>query len=107
MRAPAMEDSLSFLTPTGELPLIPLHPISIKRPVQLWLVQISPLFVSFAFTFLFRTTACYYKPAVGSMLTGVKAISELVAAIAILHQTAPVSLPVTRLLPDNLLLVFV
>lgn len=41
------------------------------------------------------------------MLTEVKAISEVVAAIAILNQTAPVSLPVTRLLPDNLLLIVV
>lgn len=43
MRISTMEDSLSFLTPTGELPLIPLHPIFIKRPVQLWLAQIASL----------------------------------------------------------------
>ena len=58
--ASAMEDSISFLTPTGEQPLKLHHSSSIRRPVQLWLALIfSPLqtpksqpFVSFTFTFL-------------------------------------------------------
>lgn len=41
------------------------------------------------------------------MLTGTKAISEVVAAIAILNQNTLVSLPVPRPLPTSLLLVFV
>lgn len=62
LSASAVEDPISFLTPTGELPLLPRHSSFIERPVQLWLahipspLQIFPLIFP-TFPFFLRTTA--------------------------------------------------
>ena len=102
-----MEDSISFLTPTGKLPLNTTgHSSSIQRPVQLWLAHIpSPLF-SFTPMF-FSLNNCILLGISCRMLIWIKDTSEVVAATAILNPETPVSLPVPCPLLANLLFVYV
>lgn len=100
---PTHEDPISFLTPTGKLVLILLHLDSLRASCSFcWLIFFPVSSIHFHAPCQNNWIESWFS---SGMLTGIKAISEVAAAIVILNQNALVSLPVPSPLPTSLLLV--